>query len=297
MYSAYKFNKQGNSIQPWHTPFPIWNQSVFPWPILLLLDLVLFVLSPCEEKLSWGFLSLWGMTVFFSLALTLGSHSETSLCSYKGPWRRVRQKPPQWQWQHLFFLSRQLHRHPEGQDKCWFVIQNSHSNCWRSVTISPCLGGCPGCLTFGLSVQLSCSVMSDSLWPHGLQHTRLPCPSTTPGACSNSCPSSRWCHPTTSSSVVPFSSHLQSFPALGSFPMHQFFTSGGQTIGVSASTLVLPMNIQDWFPLGLTGWISLQFKGFSGVFSNATFESINSLAIRFLYGPTLTSTHDYWKRQ
>ena len=99
------------------------------------------------------------------------------------------------------------------------------------------------------SVQFSHSVMSDFLWPHGLQHARLPCPSPTPRACSNSCPLSRWCHPTISSSVVPFSSCLQSFPGSGSFPMRQFFASGGQTIGVSPSTSFLPMNIQDWFPL------------------------------------------------
>ena len=112
--------------------------------------------------------------------------------------------------------------------------------------------------------------MSESLLPQGLQHTRLPCPSPTPRAYSNSCPSSRWCHPTISSSVVPFSSLLQSFPASGSFQMDQFFTSGGQSIGVSASASVLPVNIQDWFPLGWTGWISLQSKGLSRVFSNTT---------------------------
>ena len=114
--------------------------------------------------------------------------------------------------------------------------------------------------------------MSDSLWPHGLQHTSPPCPSPTPGAYSNSCPLSQWCHPTISSSVVPFSSHLQSFPTSGSFEMSQFFASGGQSIGVSASTSVLPMNIQDWFPLGWTGWISLQPKGLSRVFSNTTVQ-------------------------
>ena len=105
--------------------------------------------------------------------------------------------------------------------------------------------------------------MSDSLQPHGLQQTRLPCPSPTPGAYSDSCPLSRWCHPTISSSVIPFSSRLQSFPASGSFQMSQLFTSGGQSIGVSASASVLPMNIQDWFPLRWTGWISLQSKGLS----------------------------------
>ena len=112
---------------------------------------------------------------------------------------------------------------------------------------------------FIISVQFNLSVMSDCLWPHGLQHTRPPCPSPTPGVYSNSCPLSQWCYPTTSSSVVPFSSCLQSFPASGSFQMSQF-TSGGQSIGISASALVLPMKIQDWFPLGWTGWISWQSK-------------------------------------
>ena len=131
-----------------------------------------------------------------------------------------------------------------------------------------------GCLLLGRqamtdfsSVQFSCSVVSDSLQPHELQHARLSCPSPTPGACSNSCPSSQQCHPTVSSSVVPFSSCLQFFPASGSFQMNQFFASSGQSIGVSASASVLPMNIQDCFPLGLTGLISLQSKGLSRVFS------------------------------
>ena len=116
------------------------------------------------------------------------------------------------------------------------------------------------------------SVVSDSLRPHGLQHTRPPCPSPTPGVYSNSCLLSRWCHPTISSSVVPFSSHPQSFPASGSFQMSQLFASGGQSIGVSASTSDLPMNIKDWFPLGWTGWIFLQSKGPSRVFSNCTVQ-------------------------
>ena len=120
------------------------------------------------------------------------------------------------------------------------------------------------------TVQFSRSVVSDYLWPHGLQHVRLPCPSPTLGACSNSCPMSQWCHPTISSSVVPFSSRLQSFPVSGCFPTSQFFASGGQSIGASASAL--PMNIQDWFPLGWTGWISLQSKGLSRVFSNTTVQ-------------------------
>ena len=122
------------------------------------------------------------------------------------------------------------------------------------------------------SVQLSCSLVSNSLGPHGLQHTRLPCPSPASRACSYSCPSSPWCHPTISSSIIPFSSCLQSFPAWGSFPMSQFFTSGGRSIGASASASVHPMNIQDWFPLGLTALISLQSKGLSRVFSNTTVQ-------------------------
>ena len=111
-----------------------------------------------------------------------------------------------------------------------------------------------------------------TLWPHEWQHARPPCPSPTPGVHSNSRPSSQWCHPAISSSVVPFSSHLQSFPASGSFQMSQFFASGGQSIRVSASALILPMNIQDWFPLGWIGWISLQSKGLSRVFSNTTVQ-------------------------
>ena len=121
-------------------------------------------------------------------------------------------------------------------------------------------------------VQFSHSAVSNSLQPHGLQHTRLPCPSPTPGTCLNSCSSSRWCHPTILSSIAPLSSCLQSFPASGSFPMSQFFASGGQSIEVSASASVLPMNIQDWFPVGWTGWISLQSKGLSRVFSNTTVQ-------------------------
>ena len=124
---------------------------------------------------------------------------------------------------------------------------------------------------YNTNSQLS-SVASNSLWSHGLQHARLPCPSPIPRAYANSCPLSQWCHPTISSSVVPFSSCLQSFPASGSFPMSQFFLSGGQSIGISASTSVLPMNTQDWFPLGWTGWISLQSKGLSRVFSNTTVQ-------------------------
>ena len=120
------------------------------------------------------------------------------------------------------------------------------------------------------SVQFSGSVLSESLRLHGLQHARLPCPSPTLAAYPNSCPLFWWCHSTIPSSVVPFSSHLQSFPVSVSFPVGWFFSSGGQSIGVSAS--VLPMNIQDWYPLGWTGWISLQSKGLSRVFSKTTVQ-------------------------
>ena len=142
-----------------------------------------------------------------------------------------------------------------------------------------------------VSVQFSHSVLSDSLRPHGLQHARPPCPSPMPRVYSNSCPLSWWCHSTVSSSVVPFSSCPQSLPVSGSFQMSQLFTSGGQGIGVSASTSVLPMNTQDWFPLGWTGWISLQSKGLS----RPQFKTMNSSALSFLYSPTLTSIHDCWK--
>ena len=123
-----------------------------------------------------------------------------------------------------------------------------------------------------METKWSHSVMSKSLRLHGLQHAKLPCPPPIPGACTNSCPLSRWCHPTISFSVIPFSSCLQSIPASGSFPMSQFFTSGGQSIGASVSAAVFPMNIQGWFSLGLNGLISLQSKGLSTVFSNTTVQ-------------------------
>ena len=145
------------------------------------------------------------------------------------------------------------------------------------------------------SVQFSCSVMSDSLWPHGLQHNRFPFPSPSPEVCSNSCPLRQWYHPTISSSVIPFSSCLQSFPASGSFLMSWFFTSGGQSIGASASVSVFPMNIQDRFPLGLTCLISLQSKGLSRDFSNTTVQKHQFFSLNLLYGPTLTSIHDCWE--
>ena len=137
---------------------------------------------------------------------------------------------------------------------------NGHSEL-QSYLASPCY-----------SVQFSHSVMSNSLWPHESQHAMPPCLSPTPGIHSNSCPSHWWCHPAISFSVVPFSSCPQSLPASESFPMSQLFTWGGQSIGVSASTSVLAMNTQDWSPLGWTGWISLQSKGLSRVFSNTTVQ-------------------------
>ena len=136
------------------------------------------------------------------------------------------------------------------------------------------------------SVQFSCSVMPESLRPHGLQHARLPCLLPTPGDCLNSCPSSWWCHPTISSSVSPFSSCLQYFPALGSFPINQFFTSGGQSIIASSSASVLPMNIQDWFLLVLTGLISSQSKGLKSLLQHHSSKATNSLVLSFLYSPT-----------
>ena len=137
--------------------------------------------------------------------------------------------------------------------------------------------------------------MFDSLQLHKLQQTRAPCPSPTPGVYSNSCPSSWWCHPAISSSVIPFSSCPQPLPASGSFPMSQLFTSGGQSIGISASASVLPMNTQDWTPLGWTGWVSLQSKGLSRVFSNTTVQKHQFFSTQLSSQPTLTSIHDHWK--
>ena len=146
-----------------------------------------------------------------------------------------------------------------------------------------------------LVVQFSCSVVSNSLRPHESQRTRPPRPSPTPGVHSISCPSSRWCHPAISSSVVPFSSCPQSLPASESFLVSQLFAWGGQSIGVWALASVLPKNTQDWSPLEWTGWISLQSKGLSRVFSNTTVQKHQFFALSFLHSPTLTSIHDYWK--
>ena len=143
------------------------------------------------------------------------------------------------------------------------------------------------------SVQFSRSVVSESLWPHGLQHASLPRPSPTPGASSNSCPS-KSC-PIISSSVVSFSSHLQSFPASGSFPVSQLLASGDRSIGASASASVLPMNIQGRFPLGGTDWISCSPRDSQESSPTLQFKSINSSVLSFLYSPTLTSIYNYWK--
>ena len=148
---------------------------------------------------------------------------------------------------------------------------------------------------FATNVQFSRSVVSDSLRPHESEHARPPCPSPTPGVYSNSCPLSRWCHPAISSSVVPSSSCPQSLPASGSFPMSQLFTWGGQSIGLSASASVLPMNTQDWSSLGWIGWISCSPRDSQESSPTPQFKSINSLALSFLHSPTLTSIHDHWK--
>ena len=166
-------------------------------------------------------------------------------------------------------------------------LQNAYlslSMCWL-----------PSKVRMYVSVQFSRSVMSDSLRPHESQHSRPPCPSPTPGAYSNSRPLSWWCHPAISSSVVPFSSCPQFLPASGPFPMSQLFAWGGQSIGVSASTSLLPMNTQDLSPLGWTGWISLQSKGLWESSPTPQFKSINFLALSFLHSPTLTSIQDHWK--
>ena len=143
--------------------------------------------------------------------------------------------------------------------------------------------------------SVSRSVLSEALRPHGLQHARLPSPSPTPRACSNSCPSSQWCHPTISSFVILFFSRLQSFPAPGSFPMSQFFASSGQSTWVSAPASVLTMNIQDWFPLEWTGWISLQSKRLSRVFSNYRHQVYSTPSTEELMLLNCGVGEDYWE--
>ena len=163
-----------------------------------------------------------------------------------------------------------------------------HGYCWAEA-------GFKAAPVYSGSVQFSRSVVSDSLRPHGLQLARPPCLSPTPRVHSNSCALSRWCHPTIPPSVIPFSSRLQSFPASASFPMSQFFPSGGQSIGVTALASVLPMNIQNWFPLD--GLVGSPCSPRDSQESSPTphFKSINSSVLSFLYSPTLTSIHDYWK--
>ena len=146
-----------------------------------------------------------------------------------------------------------------------------------------------------IHIQPSSVTQLDSLWPHEPQHHRPPCPSPTPGVYTNSCPLNQWCNPTISFSVIPFSSHLQSLPASGSFQMSQFFASGGKRIGVSATASALPMNIQDRFPLWYIGWISLQCKRLSRVFSNTKVQRSQFVGINFVYSPNITSIHDYGK--
>ena len=150
-------------------------------------------------------------------------------------------------------------------------------------------------LSSSVGHQFSRSVVSNSLRPHELQHARPPCPSPTPGVYPNSCPLSPWCHLTISSSVISFSSCLQSFPASGSFPMNRLFTSGGQIIGVSASASVLSVTIQDWFHLVWAGGSPWSPRDSQESSPTPQFKSINSLALSFLHSPTLTSIHDYWK--
>ena len=166
-----------------------------------------------------------------------------------------------------------------GIDKCLLSLLHWQAGSWP---LSP------------FQFSFSRSVMPNSLQPHESQHARPPCPSATPGVHPNSCPLSRWCHPSISSSVVPFSSCPQSFPASGSFQMSQLFAWGGQSIGVSASTSVLPMNTQDWAPLGWTGWISLQSKGLSRVFSNNTVQKLQFFGAQLSLWSN-SHLHTYWK--
>ena len=158
----------------------------------------------------------------------------------------------------------------------------------QNITYSPWEG------TKGPWLFFSHEAVSDSLWPHELQHARFPCSSSIPGDHSNSCPLSQWCHPTISSSVVPFSFWLQSFPSSGSLQMSQLFASGGQIIGVSAS--VLPKNIQDRFSLGSTGWTSLQSKGLKSLLQHHSSKTLILRHLSHFYGPTLPSVHDYRKK-
>ena len=178
----------------------------------------------------------------------------------------------------------------DGADLNWLVAERVKRNGGSSCMLGVNIWG-----TIRLLLLLRRSAVSSSLPPHGLQRVRLPCPTPSPRACSNSRPLSQWCHPTVSSSVIPFSSCLQSFPASGSFPVSQLFASGGQSIGASASASVLLMNIQDWFPLGLTGLISLLSKGLFRVFSSTTVQNHYFFSTSLPGGTTHTLIHDYRK--
>ena len=191
------------------------------------------------------------------------------------PWKESYDQPRQ-------HIKKQRHYFTnKGLSSQGYVFSISRVWMWKLDYIESC------------SVQVSLSVVSDSLRPHELQHARPPCPSPTPRVHQNPFPSSRWCHPTISSSVIPFS-WLQYFPASGSFQMSQLFASGGQSIGVSASTSILPMNTQDWPPLGWTGWIYLQSKGLKSLLQHHSSKAL-ILRCSAFFSPTLTSIHDYWK--
>ena len=218
MYSAYKLNKQDNNIQPWCTLFPIWNQSIVP-----CLDLTVASWQEAGKMVWYShlFKNFPEFVVIHSIKV-FGVINKAEVDVYL-----------ELSW--FFCDPVDVGNLISGSS----AFSTSSLYIWKFLVHK---------LLKPQSVQFSCSVISNSLQPHGLQHVRLPCPSPTSGVYSISCPLSRWWHPTVSSSVVPFSSCFQSFPALGSFQMSQFFVSGGQSIGVSASTSVLPMNIQDWFP-------------------------------------------------
>ena len=174
-----------------------------------------------------------------------------------------------------------------------YKLKRIRSRVRKDIILGTCTQGCTR--NFTRKLQFSCSVMSNYLWPHGMRHARLPCPSPTPRACSNSCPSRWWCHPTISSSVGPFSSCPQSFTASRSFPMSQLFASGGQTTGVSASASFLPVNTQDWSPLDELVGSPCSPRDSQESSPIPQFKSINSSVLSFLHSPTLTSIHDYWK--
>ena len=188
--------------------------------------------------------------------------------------------------------NRQISKRKTSRNLSVYFLYIIH---WRNIGLcNSRVGKSLGLYNIFSSVQFNCSAMSDSLWPHGLQHARLPCPSPTPRAFSNSCSLSQWCHPTISSSVVPFSSVVH-HSASGSFHISQFLALGGQSIRVSASASVLLVNIQDWFPIGWSVWISLLCKELSRVLSNTTVQKHQFFG--FFYSPTLMYKHDYWKNQ